>query len=66
LAAWCAPSAHASREASLLDALASVPDFHRYGALIAGFIVFMLTRRSIFAGVVSGEVVMLVGKWWLG
>ncbi|WP_072826563.1 AzlD domain-containing protein [Bradyrhizobium erythrophlei] len=47
-------------------ALASVPDFLRYGALIVGFIVFMLTRRSIFAGVVSGEVVMLVGKWWLG
>jgi branched-subunit amino acid transport protein len=47
-------------------ALASVPDFLRYGALIAGFIVFMLTRRSIFAGVVSGEVVMLFGKWWLG
>ena len=47
-------------------ALASVPDFLRYGALIVGFIVFMLTRRSIFAGVVSGEVVMLLGKWWLG
>ena len=47
-------------------ALASVPDFLRYGALIAGFIVFMLTRRSIFAGVVSGEVVMLLGRWWLG
>ena len=47
-------------------ALASVPDFLRYGALIVGFIVFMLTRRSILAGVVSGELVMLVGKWWLG
>lgn len=47
-------------------ALASVPDFLRYGALVVGFIVFMLTRRSIFAGVVSGEVVMLAGKWWLG
>ena len=47
-------------------ALASVPDFLRYSALIVGFIVFMLTRRSIFAGVVSGEVVMLLGKWWLG
>src|ERR1700753_2138509 len=47
-------------------ALASVPGFLRYGALVAGFIVFMLTRRSIFDGVVSGEVVMLVGKWWLG
>lgn len=47
-------------------ALASVPDVLRYGALVVGFIVFMLTRRSIFAGVVSGEVVMLAGKWWLG
>ena len=47
-------------------ALASVPDFLRYGALLVGFIVFMLTRRSIFAGVVSGEGVMLLGKWWLG
>jgi hypothetical protein len=28
----------------------------------AGFAVFMLTRRSIFAGVVGGEVVMLAGK----
>lgn len=47
-------------------ALASVPDMLRYGAVIVGFIVFMLARRSIFAGVVSGELVMLVGKWWLG
>ena len=47
-------------------ALASVPDVLRYGALIVGFAVFMLTRRSIFAGVVSGEVLMLAGKWWLG
>ena len=47
-------------------ALASVPDVLRYGALAVGFVVFMLTRRSIFAGVVSGEVVMLAGKWWLG
>jgi hypothetical protein len=27
---------------------------------------FMLTRRSILAGVVCGEIVMLAGKWWLG
>jgi hypothetical protein len=47
-------------------ALASVPGVLRYGAVVAGFIVFMLTRRSIFAGVVSGEVFMLAGKWWLG
>jgi len=47
-------------------ALASVPDLLRYGALAAGSIAFMLTRRSIFAGVLCGEIVMLAGKWWLG
>jgi hypothetical protein len=34
--------------------------------LVAGFAVFMVTRRSIVAGVVCGEIVMLSGKWWLG
>jgi hypothetical protein len=47
-------------------ALASVPDVLRYGALAAGFVVFMLARRSIFAGVVAGEIVMLAGMWWRG
>src|ERR1700719_1023491 len=47
-------------------ALASVPDGLRYGAGGAGLVVFLLTRRSIFAGVVAGEVFMLAGKWWLG
>ena len=47
-------------------ALASVPDWLRFGAVAVGFAVFMLTRRSIFAGVVSGEVAMVAGKWWLG
>jgi branched-subunit amino acid transport protein len=46
-------------------ALASVPDLLRYGAVVAGFIVFALTRRSIFAGVVSGEIAMLLGTWWM-
>ena len=47
-------------------ALASVPGFLRYGAVAVGLAVFLATRRSIFAGVVCGEVVMLAGKWWLG
>ena len=38
----------------------------RYGAVAAGFVVFVATRRSIFAGVVCGEIVVLTGKWWLG
>ena len=47
-------------------ALADVPDWLRYVAVAAGFLVFLLTRRSIFAGVVFGEIVLLAGKWWLG
>src|SRR6267142_1416803 len=47
-------------------ALASVPDFLRYGAVAAGFAVFLLSRKSIFAGVIAGEIVLLAGKWWLG
>ena len=47
-------------------ALASVPDWLRYSAVVAGFAAFMLARKSIFVGVVVGEIVMLAGKWWLG
>ncbi|HKU08942.1 MAG TPA: AzlD domain-containing protein [Bradyrhizobium sp.] len=47
-------------------ALASVPDALRYGAVVVGFVVFLATRRSIFAGVICGEIVMVSGKWWLG
>ena len=47
-------------------ALASVPEWLRYGAVVAGFVVFMLTRRSIFVGVVCGEAALVAGKWWLG
>jgi hypothetical protein len=47
-------------------ALGGVPDWLRYGAVAAGFHVFMQSRKSIFAGVVAGEIVMLAGNWWLG
>jgi hypothetical protein len=47
-------------------ALAGVPGFLRYGAVAAGFAAFVATGRSIFAGVVCGELVMLAGHWWLG
>jgi branched-subunit amino acid transport protein len=47
-------------------ALASVPDWLRYGAVVAGFAVFALSRKSIFAGVIAGEIVLLAGKYWLG
>ena len=47
-------------------ALASVPDWLRYGSVAAGFAGFAVARRSTFAGVACGEIVMLAGKWWLG
>src|SRR5260370_39115705 len=47
-------------------ALASVPDWLRYGVVAAGFAAFIVTRRSIFAGAACGGLVMLARKWWLG
>jgi hypothetical protein len=47
-------------------ALAGVPGFLRYGSVAAGFAVFLLSRKSIFAGVIAGEIVLLAGNWWLG
>lgn len=47
-------------------ALATVPDVVRYGAVAVGFAVFIVTRRSVFAGVIAGEVVVLAGKWCMG
>jgi branched-subunit amino acid transport protein len=47
-------------------ALASIPDWLRYAAVAAGFAAFVATGRSTLAGVASGELLMLAGKWWLG
>jgi hypothetical protein len=47
-------------------ALAGVPDALRYSAVIAGFLAFISIRKSIFAGVLCGEIVLIAGKWWLG
>ena len=46
-------------------ALASVPGWLRYAAVAAGFVAFLVTRRSTLAGVICGEFVMLAGKWWI-
>ncbi|ABD88860.1 AzlD domain-containing protein [Rhodopseudomonas palustris] len=47
-------------------ALASVPGPLRYGAVAVGLVVFVAARRSILLGVLSGEAVMIAGKWALG
>lgn len=47
-------------------ALATVPDVVRYGAVVAGFLVYLAARKSVFAGVIAGEAVVIMGKWFLG
>jgi branched-subunit amino acid transport protein AzlD len=42
-------------------ALAGVPMVVRLGAIACGFVAFLLVRRSIFAGVAAGEVVLMLG-----
>jgi hypothetical protein len=41
--------------------LADVPLSIRLGAIACGFVAFLLVRRSVFAGVVAGEVVLTLG-----
>jgi len=47
-------------------ALAGVPAPLRFGAVAAGFAVFYVARKSILAGVLSGEAVLLLGQLWWG
>jgi Branched-chain amino acid transport protein (AzlD) len=42
-------------------ALASVPMVIRLGAIACGFLAFLIVRRSVFAGVVVGEIVLILG-----
>jgi hypothetical protein len=42
-------------------ALASVPLVIRLGAIGCGFLAFLAMRRSVLAGVATGEVVLILG-----
>jgi hypothetical protein len=44
-------------------ALAAIPLGVRVGAAVAGFAAFLALRKSVFAGVVVGEVTLLAGAW---
>jgi hypothetical protein len=44
-------------------ALADVPLTIRVGAVAVGFVVFLLVRRSVFAGLVAGEAVLVCGAF---
>jgi Branched-chain amino acid transport protein (AzlD) len=45
-------------------ALAEVPLAVRIGALALGFAAFWFARRSVFAGVIAGEIVLIGGAIW--
>jgi len=45
-------------------ALASVPLGGRLGAVAAGLAACMLLRRSVLAGVVVGQAVLIAVAWW--
>jgi len=47
-------------------ALAAIPLFVRIGAAALGFVAFLLARRSVFVGVLVGELVFLTGAWLWG
>jgi hypothetical protein len=44
--------------------LADVPLTVRLSAMAVGFAAFMLVRRSVLAGVLAGEVVLILGTFW--
>jgi branched-subunit amino acid transport protein len=47
-------------------ALAAIPVEVRVGAAIAGFIAFVIGGRSVFAGVLTGEAVIILGAYTFG
>ena len=47
-------------------ALAAIPLFVRIGAAVIGFAAFMVARKSVFIGVLAGELVFLAGAWMYG
>jgi hypothetical protein len=46
-------------------ALAYVPFEVRLGAVVGGFLAFLLARRSVFVGVLAGEALLLAGGAFL-
>jgi hypothetical protein len=47
-------------------ALAAIPLAVRVGAAVGGFAAFLVGRKSVFAGVVTGEVLLLGGAYLYG
>lgn len=47
-------------------ALVALPLALRLGSVVGGVVVFALVRRSVLAGVVAAEAILVGGAWWLG
>ncbi|GLK71787.1 AzlD domain-containing protein [Ancylobacter dichloromethanicus] len=47
-------------------ALVALPLWLRVGAVASGIGGFLAVRRSVLAGVLTAEAVLVVGAWWLG
>jgi branched-subunit amino acid transport protein len=47
-------------------ALATVPLSVRIAAAVVGFAVYRSARKSVVAGVIVGEIIIIAGKWWIG
>ncbi|WP_293864980.1 AzlD domain-containing protein [uncultured Alsobacter sp.] len=47
-------------------ALANVPLAGRLAGIVAGAAAFLLIRRSMIAGVIAGEAVLVASAWWWG
>lgn len=47
-----------------VGALADVPLLVRVGAAVGGYLGFLLMRRSMFAGVLTGEVLLVIGGYF--
>lgn len=45
--------------------LAGIPLALRAGTVIVAFAVYFLSRRSMLAGVIAGEAVLIAGAYWL-
>ncbi len=51
---------------SSTGALALIPVGVRVAAACLGFLAFLLARKSVFAGVVTGEAAVMLGAYWFG
>lgn len=47
-------------------ALVALPLWLRVGAVVSGIGGFLAVRRSVLAGVLTAEAVLVAGAWWLG